>query len=122
MIKPTDKKHYLIAGVFLSILLAIISVTVFMLNKENGLPIKSWFVDKNDWDLRRITPILDTLSKVDDVRNYIKKVVENNNILYENTHLLHDTYIELEGGKNTEKATIARNKTAKVSGNDNIKL
>lgn len=37
MIKPTDKKHYLIAGVFLSILLAIISVTVFMLNKENPI-------------------------------------------------------------------------------------
>lgn len=37
MIKPTDKKNYLIAGVFLSILLAISSITIFMLNKENPI-------------------------------------------------------------------------------------
>jgi phospholipid/cholesterol/gamma-HCH transport system substrate-binding protein len=37
MIKPTDRKHYLVSGVFISILLFIVMVTVFMLNKENPL-------------------------------------------------------------------------------------
>lgn len=37
MIKPNDKKNYLISGIFISILLAISSVTIFMLNKENPL-------------------------------------------------------------------------------------
>ncbi len=37
MIKPNDKKNYLISGIFLSILLAISATTIFMLNKENPL-------------------------------------------------------------------------------------
>lgn len=37
MIKPNDKKNYLISGVFVSILLAIVMVTIFMLNKENAI-------------------------------------------------------------------------------------
>lgn len=37
MIKPTDKKNYLISGIFISILIFIGSVTIFMLNKENPL-------------------------------------------------------------------------------------
>jgi phospholipid/cholesterol/gamma-HCH transport system substrate-binding protein len=37
MFKPTDKKNYLISGIFISVLLAIVMVTIFMLNKENPL-------------------------------------------------------------------------------------
>lgn len=37
MYKPSDKKNYLISGVFIFILLSIISATIFMLNKENPL-------------------------------------------------------------------------------------
>jgi ABC-type transporter Mla subunit MlaD len=37
MIKPNDKKNYLISGIFISVLLIIVSITVFMLNKENPL-------------------------------------------------------------------------------------
>lgn len=37
MIKPTDKKNYLVSGIFISILLIIVMVTIFMLNKENPL-------------------------------------------------------------------------------------
>lgn len=37
MYKPTDKKHYLVSGFFISILLMISMVTIFMLNKENPL-------------------------------------------------------------------------------------
>lgn len=35
MFKPTDRKNYLISGIFISVLLVIVMVTVFMLNKEN---------------------------------------------------------------------------------------
>jgi ABC-type transporter Mla subunit MlaD len=37
MIKPSDKKNYLISGIFISILLGICMITIFMLNKENSL-------------------------------------------------------------------------------------
>lgn len=37
MFKPTDKKNYLISGIFISVLLLIVMGTVFMLNKENPL-------------------------------------------------------------------------------------
>lgn len=37
MFKPTDKKNYLISGIFISILLAVVMVTIFMLNKQNPL-------------------------------------------------------------------------------------
>lgn len=35
MFKPTDKKNYLISGIFISALLVVVMVTIFMLNKEN---------------------------------------------------------------------------------------
>lgn len=37
MFKPTDRKNYLISGFFISVLLVVVMVTVFMLNKENPL-------------------------------------------------------------------------------------
>lgn len=37
MFKPTDKKNYLVSGFFISILLLVVMVTIFMLNKENPI-------------------------------------------------------------------------------------
>lgn len=37
MYKPSDKKNYLISGIFISILLLVVMITIFMLNKENPL-------------------------------------------------------------------------------------
>ncbi len=37
MFKPTDRKNYLISGLFISALLTVVMVTIFMLNKENPL-------------------------------------------------------------------------------------
>ncbi len=37
MIKPSDKKNYLISGIFISLLLGVSMVTIFMINKENSL-------------------------------------------------------------------------------------
>ena len=50
---------------------------------DNGLPIKTWYEDKNDIELYKINDILEFLSTVDDVRNYIKKFVKKNEIIYE---------------------------------------
>ena len=46
----------------------------YSLNQYNGFPIKSWFDDKNDDELLKIIPILEFLSYVLDVREYIKKL------------------------------------------------
>ena len=52
----------------------------YALNPENGIPILSWFDDKNDRELYNITPILEFLADVDDVREYIRKFVIENEI------------------------------------------
>ena len=46
----------------------------------NGIPIKTWISDKNDVELKKLTPILELLSKVNDVRDYLREVVVNNKI------------------------------------------
>ena len=46
----------------------------------NGIPILSWFNDKNDRELYNIMPILEFLSYVNDVREHIKKFVIGNEI------------------------------------------
>ena len=55
----------------------------YALHPENGLPILTWFEDKSDRELYKITPILQFLSSVSDVREYIPKFVENNTINYD---------------------------------------
>ena len=54
----------------------------YSFHPDNGLPILSWFEDKNDKELYNITPILIFLSKVNDVRDYIPKLVRNDLISY----------------------------------------
>ena len=53
----------------------------YSLNKKNGLPIKSWYYDKDDRELINITDILNFLANVNDVREYIPNIFntpENN--------------------------------------------
>ena len=64
----------------------------YSFNPENGLPILTWFDDKNDKELYKITPILEFLSCVYDVRDYIKQIVVNNCISYENSINVIDNY------------------------------
>ena len=59
------------------------SPVAYLLNSDNGLPILTWFDDKNDKELFKIIPILDFLSLVPDVRDYIHKIVINNEISYD---------------------------------------
>ena len=64
----------------------------YSFNHENGLPILTWFNDKNDRELYNITPILEFLSNVYDVRDYIKHFVVNDSISYDNAINVIENY------------------------------
>jgi RNA polymerase II subunit A small phosphatase-like protein len=67
----------------------------YSFNKENGIPILTWFSDKNDKELLNLIPILEFLSGVNDVREYIKDFVINDIISYENVIHIIDNYSKL---------------------------
>ena len=58
------------------------SPLAYAFDNDNGLPITSWFDDKNDKELFDITPLLIFLSKTNDVRKYIEKFVYFDKINY----------------------------------------
>ena len=58
------------------------SPLAYAFDTENGLPITTWYEDKEDEELFHIFPILEFLANVDDVREYIYKFVYNNEIQY----------------------------------------
>ena len=67
----------------------------YALNPENGLPILTWFDDKEDRELYNISSILEFLSFVPDVRQYISQFVVNDEISYSNVINVFDRYNEL---------------------------
>ena len=67
----------------------------YALNPENGLPIPTWFEDKNDRELYNLSSVLEFLSFVPDVREYITKFVVDDNINYENVIKVFDNYNEM---------------------------
>ena len=76
----------------------------YSFHPDNGLPILSWFEDKNDRELNNITPLLIFLSKVNDVREYIPKLVVNNTISYLNIEKLfkNNAYNYKKNNKNSK--------------------
>ena len=64
----------------------------YSLHQYNGFPIKSWFDDKNDDELLKIIPILEFLSYVPDVRDYIKKIVVQNKIQFDSVKQIISNY------------------------------
>ena len=54
----------------------------YKLNIENGVPIKSWYDDKEDIELNKMIPFLECLSEVDDVRTFIREVVYKDEVNY----------------------------------------
>ena len=65
----------------------------YVLHPENGLPILTWFEDKSDRELYHITPILEFLSYVKDVREFIPKFVgPDNNINYQKVNEIIKNY------------------------------
>ena len=64
----------------------------YALHPENGLPILTWFEDKNDMELYKIIPVLEFLSSVPDVRDFIPKIVGNNKINYQKANEIINEY------------------------------
>lgn len=54
----------------------------FTLQPCNGIPILTWTNDKSDRELDRLSSILEMLHKVDDVRDYLREVVRDNELDY----------------------------------------
>ena len=67
----------------------------YALNPENGIPINTWFDDKTDRELYNISSILEFLSFVPDVRNYINQFIINDEISYTNVINVFDKYNQM---------------------------
>jgi len=68
------------------------SPIAYALNVENGFPIKSWYEDKKDRELYNLSPILEFLSRVNDVRDYIKLMVDKNEVVYNRAAVVMNTF------------------------------
>jgi RNA polymerase II subunit A small phosphatase-like protein len=75
----------------------------YSFNHENGLPILTWFNDKNDRELYNITPILEFLSNVYDVRDYIKQIVLNDVFSYDKAIKVIENYSKLKHDDSNNK-------------------
>ena len=64
------------------------SPLAYAFNAENGLPIKTWYDNRNDTELKKILPLLIFLSNVKDVRRYIQLFVDENEINYDDANEL----------------------------------
>ena len=54
----------------------------------NGIPIKTWHYDKTDQELIKLIPVLKFLANVNDVRDYIPKIVDNDEIDFRKINLM----------------------------------
>ena len=82
------------------------SPMAYLLNSDNGLPILTWFDNRKDRELYKICPILDFLSSVPDVREYISKIVVNNEISYNLAQKIINEYNKNKKEKNENGNTV----------------
>lgn len=64
----------------------------YSINQQNGIPILTWQYDKSDKELLKLIPVLELLSNVDDVRSYIPRFVELNEINYTKVKVLMNEF------------------------------
>ena len=98
----------------------------YLLQHFNGLPIPSFMGDPNDNELIKLLPILEKLSKVKDVRNYIREIVnpEGVSILFNKAYELLKINKE-EKNMNKKSISLIKNKNGiKRYGNilSNVKI
>lgn len=53
-----------------------VELQAFGFQLENGIPIESWYDDKEDAELLRLLPFLESLVPVDDVRPLVKETYQ----------------------------------------------
>ena len=85
----------------------------YLLQHFNGLPIPSFMGDEKDNELLKLLPILEKLSKVKDVRNYIREIVsvDGENILFNKANeLLKIKKEELNKNKSSNPVKISKKK------------
>lgn len=85
----------------------------YLLQHFNGLPIPPFMGDPNDNELLKLIPILEQLSKVKDVRNYIRQIISNDgqSIIFNKAYELLN--IKKEGKKHSNVYNIVTNKKCK---------
>ena len=93
----------------------------YALNPENGLPILTWFDDKEDRELYNISSILEFLSFVPDVRKYINQFVVNDEISYHNVINVFDRYNEILNEKKINNNKIKSKDNKKIFNKNNSK-
>ena len=81
----------------------------YYLDKENGIPIKTFKEEKTDKELIKMIGILEKLANVSDVRDYIKDFVSNNQINFEKAK---DIFNNVKTVK--DKVRITDNKILKI--------
>ena len=54
----------------------------YLYNKDNGIPIISWHSCRSDKELFKLIPLLELLSNVEDVRVFIRRVINGNFVNY----------------------------------------
>ena len=97
-------------------------------NRSNGIPIKTWHYDKTDQELIKLIPVLQFLANVNDVRDYIPKLVENDEIDFSKINfMINELNNENEENKilrpraKSQKKYLARNKDKNHSCNYDYK-
>lgn len=100
------------------------SPNAYSLQPNNGIPIVTWIDDKSDNKLVELIPILEMLSKVDDVRPYIKKIVKNNtiNIICAQKILSKEIIIQKEKQNKNELFLIDKSSLIDVKSNTEFNL
>ena len=93
------------------------SPLAFAFDSENGLPIKTWYDDPDDIELMKIEPLILFLSKTNDVRPFIERFVDDNEILYREAMTFIKRY---ENNINTNDVIDEKNITEKDSDSENI--
>jgi Dullard-like phosphatase family protein len=98
----------------------------YAFQRENGIPIRSWYGDYNDIELYKLIPLLKNLSGFYDVRTEIPKFVMNNTFIWMKginwlkEHLLNTTYyVEVENVMQMERRNCSLSQESIRSNNNN---
>lgn len=94
----------------------------YLFNKENGIPIKSWFDDPNDNELIKLIPFMKFLGKVYDVRPFINLAVNRNDgqLDYKIVENILNKNID-KNKMNSNNESNSENHTMKKSISENLK-